>query len=113
MLKHGRVSPRKKGWTMRYLRRLREQHFEQPADQIALQEMVEPAPTSNERAGRPKAGIAEFVPNWSLAPIVQALQTLRSVELIVAVILARKGEGRARARAKERSLGRPFKLDPA
>ena len=32
--------------------------------------------------------IEEFVPAWSLAPIVQALQTLRGVDLIVAVTFA-------------------------
>lgn len=40
MLKHGRVYPRKTGWTMRYLRWLQEQRFEHPAHQIVLQEMV-------------------------------------------------------------------------
>src|SRR6478609_8400686 len=33
MLKHGRVYPRKKGWTMRYLRWLQEQQFDHPAHQ--------------------------------------------------------------------------------
>lgn len=32
--------------------------------------------------------IEEFIPNWSLAPIVRALQTLRGVDLIVAVTFA-------------------------
>lgn len=32
--------------------------------------------------------IEEFVPTWSLAPIVRALQTLRGVDLIVAVTFA-------------------------
>ncbi len=41
MLKHSRIYPRKKGWTMRYLRWLQEQQFDHPAHQIALQEMVE------------------------------------------------------------------------
>jgi hypothetical protein len=39
MLKHGRIYPRKKGWTMRYLRWLQEQPFDHPAHQIALQEI--------------------------------------------------------------------------
>jgi len=34
---------------------------------------------------RLEAAIEEFVPQWSLAPIVQALQALRGVDLIVAV----------------------------
>jgi hypothetical protein len=45
MLKHGRVFPRKKGWTMRFLRC--EQQFEHPAHQIALQEIVEAVRTSS------------------------------------------------------------------
>lgn len=36
ILKHARIYPRKKGWTMRYLRWLQEQPFGHPAHQIAL-----------------------------------------------------------------------------
>src|SRR5271165_1955268 len=88
MLKHGRVYPRKKGWTMRYLRWLQEQKFDHPAHQIALQEMVEGVRIAKERVERLERVIEEFVPAWSLAPIVQALQTLRGVDLIVAVTFA-------------------------
>lgn len=88
MLKHGRVYPRKKGWTMRYLRGLQEQKFDHPAHQIALQEMVEGVRIAKERVERLERVIEEFVPAWSLAPIVQALQTLRGVDLIVAVTFA-------------------------
>ena len=49
MLKHGRIFPRKKGWTMRYLRWLQEQQFDHPAHQIVLQEMVEAVRLSKER----------------------------------------------------------------
>jgi transposase len=85
MLKHGRIYPRKKGWTMRYLRWSQEQPFDHPAHQIALQEMVEAVRISKERVERLEHVIEEFVPAWSLAPVVRALQTLRGVELIVAV----------------------------
>lgn len=88
MLKHGRIYPRKKGWTMRYLRWLQEQQFDHPAHQIALQEMVEEVRISKERVERLEGVIAEFVAAWSLAPIVRALQTLRGVDLIVAVTFA-------------------------
>ncbi|RWK79844.1 MAG: IS110 family transposase [Mesorhizobium sp.] len=87
MLKHGRIYPRKKGWTMRYLRWLQEQPFDHPAHQIALQEMVEAVCVSKERVDRLEGVIEEFVPA-SLAPIVRALQTLRGVDLIVAVTFA-------------------------
>lgn len=88
MLKHGRIFPRKRGWTMRYLRWLQEQQFDHPAHQIALQEMVEAVRISKERVERLERVIEEFVPVWSLAPIVRALQTLRGVDLIVAVTFA-------------------------
>jgi len=85
MLKHGRIFQRKKGWTMRYLRWLQEQKFNHPAHQIALQEMVEAVRLSKERVERLEQTIEEFVPNWTLAPMVRALQALRGVDLIVAV----------------------------
>ncbi|TGS80272.1 IS110 family transposase, partial [Mesorhizobium sp. M2D.F.Ca.ET.178.01.1.1] len=66
MLKHGRIFPRKKGWTMRYLCWLRAQQFHHPAHQIALQEMVEAVRISEERAERLERVIEEFVPAWSL-----------------------------------------------
>lgn len=40
---------------------------------------------SKERVERLEGVIEEFVPAWSLAPIVWALQRLRGVDLIVAV----------------------------
>ena len=88
MLKHSRIYPRKKGWTMRYLRWLQEQHFDHPAHQIALQEMVDAVRVSKERVERLEKVIEEFIPNWSLGPVVRALQTLRGVDLIVAVTFA-------------------------
>ncbi|MEQ5789303.1 IS110 family transposase [Erythrobacter sp. NFXS35] len=88
MLKHGRVYPRKKSWSMRYLRWLQEQRFEHPAHQIALQELVDAVRISKERIDRIEAAIVEFLPSWSLAPVVRALQALRGVDLIVAVTFA-------------------------
>lgn len=88
MLKHSRVYPRKKGWTMRYLRWLQEQQFDHPAHQIAFQEMVDAVRVSKERVERLEKVIGEFIPSWSLGPVVRALQTLRGVELIVAVTFA-------------------------
>ncbi len=84
MLQHGRIYPRKKGWTMRYLRWLQEQSFEHPAHQIAPQEMLEAVRLDKERVARLETAIAKVVPAWSLGPVVQALQTLRGVDLIVA-----------------------------
>lgn len=70
---------------MRYLRWLQEQRFDHPAHQIALQEMVEAVRVSKERVERLEHAIEEFVPTWSLAPLVRALQALRGVNLIIAI----------------------------
>lgn len=88
MLRHGRIFPRKKSWSMRYLRWLQEQRFEHPAHQVALQELVDAVRISKERVERIEAAIEQFLPSWSLAPVVRALQALRGVELIVAVTFA-------------------------
>ena len=69
---------------MRYLRWLQEQQFDHPAHQIVLQEMVEAVRLAKERVERLERTIEEFLPAWSLAPIVEALRALRGVDLIVA-----------------------------
>ena len=50
--------------------------------------MVEAVHSSKERVRRLEAAIEEFVPTWSLGPVVRALQALRGVDLIVAVTFA-------------------------
>lgn len=59
--------------------------FRHPADQIVLQEYVEAVRIAEERLVRIERAIAEFLPGWALAPIVDALQALRGVDLVVAV----------------------------
>lgn len=88
MLKHGRIFPRKTAWGARHLRWLQEQRFDHPAHQIALQELVDAVRTSRERIVRIETAIKEYLPSWSLTPVVHALQALRGVELIVAVTFA-------------------------
>ena len=85
LLKHGRHFPRKTPWGARYMRWLQEQKFEHAAHQIVLQEAVEAVRLAKERVERLERTIEEFVPAWSLAPVVRARQALRGVDLIVAV----------------------------
>src|SRR3712207_7059061 len=77
-----------RSWGARYRRWLQEQSFEHPADQIVLQEYVEAVRLAEERLGRIERAIAEFLPGWSLAPVVEALMALRGVDLVVAASLA-------------------------
>jgi transposase len=85
LLRHSRIFPRKKNWGARYRRWLQEKSFEHPADPIVLQEYVEGVRLAEERLGRIERAIEEFLPKWSLAPIVEALQALHGVDLVVAV----------------------------
>src|SRR3954471_4251917 len=84
-LRHSRLFPRKKSWGARYRCWLQEQSFEHPADQIVLQELLEDVRLGEERRGRIERAIEEFLPSWGLAPIVEALQALRGIELVTAV----------------------------
>jgi transposase len=85
MLRHGRTAPVRKAWGARFRRWLQQQKFEHPADQIVLQEYVEAVRLAEERLGRIEAAIVEFLPGWSLAPVVEGLMALRGVDLVVAV----------------------------
>ena len=66
MLRQGRVYPGKTTWGARHARWLQQQHFDHPAHQIVLQEMVVAVRHAKERLDRIEAAIAEFVPSWSL-----------------------------------------------
>jgi transposase len=85
LLRHSRLFPRKKNWGARYRGWLETQSFEHPADQIVLQESIEGVRLAEERLARLDRAIAEFLPTWGLAPLVEALQALRGVDLVTAV----------------------------
>ena len=85
LLRHSRIFPRKKNWGARYRGWLETQSFEHVADQIVLQESIEGVRLAEERLTRIERAIEEFLPTWSLAPIVEALQALRGVDLVTAV----------------------------
>lgn len=85
MLRHGRIYHRTKPWTMRYRRWLQTQSFDHQAHQIALQEMLQAERNASERLDRLTGHIEALVPEWDLAPAVNALQALRGVALISAV----------------------------
>ncbi len=93
LLKHGRAFPGKKAWGARHARWLQEQAFDHPAHQVVLQELVLAARHAAERLERMDAAIVEFLPRWSLAPLVEGLQALRGVGLVTAAtIVAEVGD---------------------
>jgi hypothetical protein len=80
LLRHGWIFPQTKTWGARYRRWLQQQYFEHPADQIVLQEYVEAVRIAEERLIR--IAIAEFLPGWSLAPIVAATPSAAALSAI-------------------------------
>jgi transposase len=87
LLKHGRVFSGKTTWGAVHVRWLQEQSFTHPAQQIVLQEMVLAERHARERLARIEVAIADLLPAWSLAPVVDALQALRGIRLVTAATI--------------------------
>ena len=93
MLRHGRIYAGKKTWGPRHQQWLQAQKFDHPAQRLVLQEMILAAQHALERLKRIDAAMVEFLPGWSLAPAVNALQALRGVQLVTAAtIMAEVGD---------------------
>ena len=87
LLRHGKIYARK-AWSGAHRRWLARLRFEQRAQQIVLQESIEAIEAAEQRRDRLTREIENLLPEWSMAPVVSALQALRAVGPIVAVTLA-------------------------
>jgi transposase len=93
MLRQGRTSPGKKTWGARHTQWLQAQRFDHLAQHLVLQELLLAVRHAHERRERIEAAIAELLPQWSLAPVVEALQALRGINLVTAVtVMAEVGD---------------------
>jgi transposase len=75
-------------WNAAHLRWLAHVVCSTPPQQIVFQEDVRAVTEQHERLERLDAELRQAVTGWRLAPLVEALQALRGVELTGAVILA-------------------------
>jgi transposase len=87
LLRYGRIYLRKKTWGATHARWLTEQTFDHVEQRIAFEELAMAARQASERVARLEAAIAELVPKWSMAPLVEALQAMRGIDLVAASIL--------------------------
>jgi transposase len=87
MLRLGRIYPGKKTWGTRHAHWLQAQRFDHPAHGLVLQELLLAVRHAEEGLERTDTAIIEFLPSWSLAHVVAALQALRGIGLIGAVII--------------------------
>jgi hypothetical protein len=85
LLRHGGNSP-DRHWTKMHRRWLGELVFAHPAQHLTVEEMRQRIERAEALCDRLKAAILDLVPQWSLAPVVQAIQALRGVSLLVAAV---------------------------
>jgi transposase len=102
LLRHERIYRGARAWTLAYRRWLSTVRFEHPAQQIVLQDYIHAVQEAETRRDRLTQQIEELLPNWSMAPVVAALQSMRGVALIVAVtVVAEVGDFRRFANARQ------------
>ena len=87
LLRHGRKHGLGAAWRMAYRRWLSTLAFEHPAQQIAFQDYVDAVMDGERRLQRVEEQISNLLPEWTLRPVVDALQAMRGIALINAVVL--------------------------
>jgi transposase len=94
LLRHGR---RYVGavWKKRHRVWLGNQTFQHSAQQIAFQTYLNAMDQATDRKGAIEREIAALLPEWSLGPVVEALQALRGIALVIAAgVVAEVGDMR-------------------
>jgi transposase len=87
LLRNGIPYAGKTSWTAAHLRWLATLKMEHAAQQIGLQEYLHSITQATARIARLEQAMRDTLPEWSLTPLVQALQALRGVQLIAAMTL--------------------------
>jgi transposase len=87
LLRNGILYTGRTAWTAAHLRRLATLALPHPTQQIAFQEYLHALSDATARAARLEQSLRDALPDWSLVPLVAALQALRGVSLIAAITL--------------------------
>jgi transposase len=85
LLRHGVRYPGRSCWRAAHRAWLSDIKMAHPAQQITLQEYIHALSECTERVERLGEQIRQLLPQWSWAPVVDALQALRGVAPIVAI----------------------------
>jgi transposase len=102
LLRHDQIYREARAWTLAYRRWLTTVRFAHPAQQIVLQDYIHAVEDAEARVDRLTRQIEELLPNWSMSPVVTALQAMRGVALVVAVtVVAEVGDFRRFANARQ------------
>lgn len=84
LLRYGHRYPGRTSWTPSHIRWFSDITMPHPAQQITLQEYIHALTECSSRVERLVDQILKLLPQWRLAPVVEALQALRGVAPIVA-----------------------------
>lgn len=87
LLRLGRHYPGKTTWGKAHRAWLAGQKLEYREQRIALEELMVAERRAQEHLERLEAAIRECVPEWTLAPQVAALQAMRGIDLVAAVVV--------------------------
>jgi transposase len=89
LLRNGRrYTEGRVAWTGIHLAWIRKQHFSQEAQQHVLNDYLKAVEDATERVDHLTKDIGDLVGNWTLGPLVKALQAFRGIQLITAVTIA-------------------------
>lgn len=94
LLRHGQnYDAGKSKWTQAYFRWLEQIKFDQPIQQIVLQEYIDSVEQQQARVEGLETEMGKALNGWCLAPVVEALMALRGCKLITAMtIMAELGD---------------------
>jgi transposase len=87
LLRHGKIYTGPRAWTVAYRRWLTTVRFAHPAQQIVLQDHVHAVADAETRIAKLVAQIELLLEQWSMAPVVAAIQAMRGVAFINAVTI--------------------------
>jgi transposase len=92
LLRHG-CHYRRPAWTKLHRRWLAGLKFEQAVHHLVLEDYVQAIEAAQARRDRLTAQIAAMLPDWTLAPVVAALQAMRGMALVnAATLIAELGD---------------------
>ena len=87
LLRHGRVSGRKSRWTQAHFRRLEDQQFDRPVQQVVSLEYVDAIKEAQARTAGLEAQMHQALESWTPRPTVRAPTSLRAVATIAPVTI--------------------------
>jgi len=87
LLRNGIPDAGKSSWTGAHLRWLATLKMEHAAQRIAFQEYLHSITEASARIQRLEQGMRDALADWTLKPLVQALMSMRGVQLIAAMTL--------------------------